>query len=464
MKSSIQRQVLPFLLFTLLGVGYSSSVIAGNVYDPLSGSLSVPVIQVDEDTAYSAVFTLVSSDPLLWGADDFTPITADSRTAAIYHAASATLSVPEINVQDSLYDLNFSLADGCGFAVCLAPVLESLQDKGRYGAAIFTTALSSASTFSCSSCHAMSESDGFASDGFKRPGHDLENANLRTSYKNGQYNSFLEAVNTCVTEWMNAPALLETDSDWVNLLTWFRDQNTAESDAPITHEIVQPPLDTSGGDASNGRELFNTRCIVCHGFNGDGTQLAPKITGLGLSADYVAARTRLSGRANSVTYAGLTGGIMPFWSADRLADGELIDIAAYVANGGSDIDVTDAMDMTNPGASNCTSNSAKIGQTASFSRLFHRVSGQATVIDDCTIELTEFNFDGGGIDVRIYAGTNAAFHEAQGGFAISDDLIGIAFNDNTLRLTLPEGRTVDDFNSLSVWCVAVGVSFGTAIF
>ena len=112
----------------------------------------------------------------------------------------------------------------------------------------------------------------------------------------------------------------------------------------------------------------------------------------------------------------------------------------------------------------CTSTNSKIGQTAILSTLFHAVAGTATIIDDCTIDLTGFSFDGGGIDVRVYVGNDGAFHSASGGFAISNDLVGIAFFDNTLRLTLPAGRTLNDFNSLSIWCVLVGVSFGTAFF
>jgi hypothetical protein len=108
--------------------------------------------------------------------------------------------------------------------------------------------------------------------------------------------------------------------------------------------------------------------------------------------------------------------------------------------------------------------SEKIGQTASLRRFFHDVAGTATIVDDCTVEITGFSFDGGGIDVRIYAGNDGNFFQSQGGFALSEDLVGIAYNENTLRLTVPEGRSLDDFDSISVWCVAVGISFGTGFF
>lgn len=437
---------------------------AGNVYDAATGSLMVSVISVDETTAYSSVFSLVSSEPLVWGANDFTLVTVESRTAAIYDADSASLWVPEINVQGILYSLSFNLSTGCGFAVCLEPDEASVEEKGREGSAIFTTALSSGSTFSCASCHAMSETDGFGPDGFRRPGHSLLNANQRVSFKNGQYNNFIEAVNTCVTEWMNATSLTEQDMDWINLLNWFEDQNTEDSAQLVTIDIVEPPTDLSGGDATHGRELFNTRCIVCHGFDGDGSPLAPKITERSLSLDYIANRTRTSGLTNSTTYQGLTGGIMPFWGLDRLSDSELIDIAQYVAEGAQEPLDMGGDDPLNPGDTGCTLGHAKVGQTATFAPGFHNVQGTAVVIDDCTIDLTNFSFDGGGIDVRVYVGSDGFFHASQGGFEISGDLVGTVFSGSTLRLTLPEGRSLDDFDSISIWCVAVGISFGTGFF
>ena len=382
----------------------------------------------------------------------------------MYDPATATLWVPEINVQGSLISLRFNLTDNCDAAVCLEPDLASVQENGRGGSAVFTTVLSSASTFTCSSCHAMSETDGFASDGFRRPRHSLLNSTRRATFKNGIFDKMLDAVNVCVTEWMNATAWTEADTDWINLLNWLDDQSTVTTADPLLIDVVAPPDDLTGGDVSNGRELFNTRCIVCHGFDGAGTQLAPPITGIGLPTDYIARRIRTSGPPDSVAYDGLVEGVMPFWGADRLSDGELVDIVAYVASGEvADIDMA-GDDPMNSAATGCSSTSAKIGQSATLSSLFHQVAGTATIIDDCTIDLTGFNFDGGGIDVRVYVGNGGEFLAAAGGFAISNDLVGIAYVDNTLRLTLPAGRTLDDFDSISIWCVAVGVSFGTGFF
>lgn len=461
---SLSAQFRGFFLICLTLVCGAQTASAGNIYDTVSGNLVIPIIRIAEDSAVIGEFQQVSVDPPVWGGNEFPGVAASSRTEAVYDDATGLIRVPEINVADQLYTLNFRITSGCGFEVCIEADASSLEENGRYGAAVFTNPLSSASTFSCSSCHAMTETDGFASDGFRRPGHPLKNASRRESYKNGQFDSFLDAVNTCVTEWMNATALQETDTDWVNLLNWLEDQNSDEPAELVQIEIQEPPSDLAGGNAESGRDLFNTRCIVCHGFDGEGTQLAPKITGFNLSAEYIAQRTRTSGLTNSGTYTGLTGGIMPFWGANRLSNNELVDIVAFVSDGAESNVVMGNDDPLINSETGCTTTNSKIGQTAEFTRLFHQVSGTATIVDDCTIDLTGFSFDGGGIDVRIYVGSGGRFRESQGGFAISEDLVGIAYSNNTLRLTLPAGRTLDDFDSISVWCVAVGVSFGTGFF
>jgi hypothetical protein len=83
-------------------------------------------------------------------------------------------------------------------------------------------------------------------------------------------------------------------------------------------------------------------------------------------------------------------------------------------------------------------------------------------VDDCTIEVRGFYYDASGIDVRVYGGIGGNY---RGGFAISEDLVSrTPFAGVTLRLTIPDGRDLDDLDGISVWCVAVGVSFGDGQF
>lgn len=437
---------------------------AENLFNPATGELSVAVIRVDDTTTYSGRFSLVSESPLIWAGVDFQEISLSSRTEATYDAATASLFIPEISINQNLYSLSFLLTENCEATVCLEPQLETVVDNGREGGAIFTSALTASSTFTCSSCHAISETDGFAMDGLRRPGHTLENAANRETFKNGAIDNLFAAVNICVTEWMSGEPLATDDQDWINLQNWLQDQATIEEAAPIVIDIVRPPANLAGGDALSGRELFNKSCIVCHGFDGGGTQLAPEITGRGLSEVLIALRVRTSGLTDSAAYPGLTGGVMPFWGADRLSDAELVDIIAFVANGAVEEEVVATGDPLAPTETGCTSSSAKIGQQAQLVTSFHNVGGTAIIIDDCTIEITGFSFDGGGINTQIYLGNDGEFRGSQGGFSVSGNLVGTVFLDQTMRVTLPPGKTLDDFNSISVWCVPVSVSFGTGFF
>lgn len=122
-------------------------------------------------------------------------------------------------------------------------------------------------------------------------------------------------------------------------------------------------------------------------------------------------------------------------------------------------------DMTNVEVQlrECTSNHVMVGQTGELSTLAHSVSGTATIVDDCTIEITNFNYDGGGIIVEVYAGTDEDYQPPVG-FAISDNIFGTRFENQTFTVQLPTNKTLDDLNGISIWCSDVGVSFGDSLF
>jgi hypothetical protein len=114
--------------------------------------------------------------------------------------------------------------------------------------------------------------------------------------------------------------------------------------------------------------------------------------------------------------------------------------------------------MSNSGS--CDSQTSKVGYVGSFSNLAHDVSGSAKVIDACTIEITMFNFDGQAPNVRFYAGNGGMF-TGDDAFAIGRRLDGQRYVGETIILSMPAGKTVDDFDSLSVWCIEFTVDFGS---
>lgn len=333
------------------------------------------------------------------------------------------------------------------------------------GQAVYEQPVEGGNTFACATCHAITEP---SADGFRRPGHPIGDATRRPHYKKSQLTDMREAVNTCLQEWMLADPWTAEDSRWTSLYAWLDGQTGVEAAPPVDFDIVQPPADMSGGDANNGNVLFNQSCAVCHGLDAIGTQQAPGLAGLGLDLDYIGLRVRTSGLPDSPTYEGLTGGRMPFWSAQRLSDDELRDIAAWIANSEApsttgdptDTDTGDS-DTTTTGG-DCGMTHPMIGWTAELEKKLHNVGGTAEIVDDCTIVISNFTYDGAGIDVRIYGGIDGNYHN---GFAMTEDLLKPGgYEGVTLTATVPDGQTLDDLNGISVWCVDVGVDFGSGMF
>ena len=104
----------------------------------------------------------------------------------------------------------------------------------------------------------------------------------------------------------------------------------------------------------------------------------------------------------------------------------------------------------------------KVGASAPLSTLAHDVSGTCTIVDNDTIEITNFNYDGGGIDVQVVVSANASFAPYT---SISHDLVrGTPYNNETLTFDLPPTVSLDNVNYISIWCVPFGASFGDGQF
>jgi hypothetical protein len=96
--------------------------------------------------------------------------------------------------------------------------------------------------------------------------------------------------------------------------------------------------------------------------------------------------------------------------------------------------------------------------------LQHGVRGTVTIVDDRTIRLSNFYYDGGGPRVYVYLGaenSNAAFTS---GRVIGPLLQRRLYVNETLELQLPEGQTLDGFKAVSIWCDEFRVNFGSGSF
>lgn len=110
----------------------------------------------------------------------------------------------------------------------------------------------------------------------------------------------------------------------------------------------------------------------------------------------------------------------------------------------------------------CSSDHPFVGRTAELSTRAHGVSGTITVLNDCTIAVSQFNYDGGGPAVFFYAAV--AQNYASNSFPIGPRLNGRQWVNASLLLPIPDGMTLDDFDSLSVWCFDFNANFGDAFF
>ncbi len=109
----------------------------------------------------------------------------------------------------------------------------------------------------------------------------------------------------------------------------------------------------------------------------------------------------------------------------------------------------------------CTKSSAKIGHIATLSTRSHNVKGQAKIIDDCTLEITNFSYDGGGLSKVFVYGARGGNYAT--GFPIGPNLKGTVFNNQTLRVTLQVGD-LDKLDGISIWCTDANANFGDGIF
>ena len=169
--------------------------------------------------------------------------------------------------------------------------------------------------------------------------------------------------------------------------------------------------------------------------------------------------------------------------AHNQANGVTVDFAALdfdqqvqdvVANAGAEltslISAQAAMTHLNVSLGNevavsreCGVDTLKMGYTGTLSTIWYEVAGTVTVRDNCTLEVTMFTYvDGGAPNVQFYTGDNLNFTGA-GSVGIGPKLDGQTFRNETILLSLPEGLTVDDFDSLSVWCIDFNIDFGSTI-
>ena len=120
-------------------------------------------------------------------------------------------------------------------------------------------------------------------------------------------------------------------------------------------------------------------------------------------------------------------------------------------------------EISNNSLTSCTTEHEKVGQSGFFNTFAHNVSGKATIIDDCTIEISQFSYDGGGPEVYFYGAKEHKYASTEA-FLIGPKLNGKIHDNATFIIKLPAGKTLDDLTGLSVWCIDFAANFGQMTF
>jgi len=149
-------------------------------------------------------------------------------------------------VSVAVFIVLFACGEGSGSDRERAP---APADK-TLGATIYASTVQGGNSFTCSTCHALTEP---ASDDLRRPGHPLGDPATRGTYKNGALDQMREAVNSCLTEWMNADAWTADDERWLALGAFLQSEAKGARATPLRFDIVAPLADLSGEGPSQRR-------------------------------------------------------------------------------------------------------------------------------------------------------------------------------------------------------------------
>ncbi|MEO0604116.1 MAG: DM13 domain-containing protein [Myxococcota bacterium] len=110
----------------------------------------------------------------------------------------------------------------------------------------------------------------------------------------------------------------------------------------------------------------------------------------------------------------------------------------------------------------CGKTHVKVGQTATLTNKAHGIGGTVTILDDCRAEIRDFTYDGRGVSVKVYGALGGKWRR---GFAMSQELVRMKpYAGETVALRLPKGKTWDDLDGVSVWCIDFAIDFGNGTF
>lgn len=96
---------------------------------------------------------------------------------------------------------------------------------------------------------------------------------------------------------------------------------------------------------------------------------------------------------------------------------------------------------------------------------FHNVAGTVTIVDEDTLQIDHFDYDGLGEGlVYFYLAKDTTQQAFIQGLEIGPNLFGTVYQDASLTIDLPAGTTLDGYDFIGVWCVPAAALFGAGAF
>jgi thiosulfate dehydrogenase len=227
----------------------------------------------------------------------------------------------------------FAAGAGCGG--------EELVPASTLGAKLFADPKLSTSpfnAFACSTCHEVTPPAAAAGAGPRAridPGFNLHNVVHRPSWWGGERTRLLDAINTCMLEFMGGRELAPSD-DQARQLYEFLAANSPQGPAEalaITVVKNVTPLTELTGDSERGKGLWAASCGRCHGDPHTGRNILTARAGVvpeqTVAVFGVRARDAVVEKVRHGKFFHI-GGIMPLYSLETLTDQELVDILTFI--------------------------------------------------------------------------------------------------------------------------------------
>ena len=192
---------------------------------------------------------------------------------------------------------------------------------------------SSVNYLACDDCHSRTTDEGDRIF----PAYPLENSAGRESWWGGYAAQYLGAVDFCNRVFMRGQPIVagqeKGDALYEYLFSISPQASSPALPVTITRNIPLIP----GGDAVAGEAIYDVACRHCHGSPSGSGRLDPSVTALNgdlwalYDVDFpgIDHRVVVAEKVRHGSFFGI-GGVMPFFSEERLTDAELASVMAYL--------------------------------------------------------------------------------------------------------------------------------------